>query len=119
MASPPAVHAPLPLTTQLGATALSYPECPPSLGKLAKLWDALIALFIAFVAQLLIAGIQCALGGGKVDFPASILAMAAVFVVFSVSGCILPGVEDFYRKHLKRAVSTTPRISTYQVLTSW
>ena len=104
MASRPAVHSPP--TTDLGDTTLpSSTECRPSQKLLARFWDGVVAIIIALVAQLLIVGIQCALGGESVDFPASILAMAAVFVVFSVSECVLPGVEDFYRKRLKRAVS--------------
>lgn len=106
MASQPAVRSPH--IADLGTPTQPYPERRPSPERLAKLGDGTIAIFIAFVAQLLIAGFQCGLGGGRVDFPASILAMAAVFVIFSVSGCVLPGVEDFYCKRLKGAVSTSP-----------
>lgn len=75
---------------------------------LLRISDGLLALFIAFLAQLLIAGIQCALDGEGIDFPASILAMAAVFIAFSVAGCAFPGVDGFYQKRLKRAVSIPP-----------
>ncbi|KAK4135274.1 hypothetical protein BT67DRAFT_377824 [Trichocladium antarcticum] len=107
MASQPAVRSPH--IAHLGTPTQPYRERRPSPERLAKLGDGAIAIFFAFVAQLLIAGFQCGLGGGRVDFPASILAMAAVFVIFSVSGCILPGVEDFYCKRLKGATDLLNR----------
>ncbi|KAL2134658.1 hypothetical protein VTI74DRAFT_11236 [Chaetomium olivicolor] len=69
----------------------------------------MLAVFIAFAAQLLIAGIQHGLNREGVDFPAPILAMATVFLVFSMAGVVLPGVEDFYRKRLKRATELLNR----------
>ncbi len=60
---------------------------------------------MAFVAQLLIVGIQLGLDQEGSDFPAPILAMVVVFLVFSITGCAITGLEDFYRKRLKRAVS--------------
>lgn len=86
---------------------VSSPPCrlPPEDVRV-KLCDGLLAVLIALVAQLLMTGVQYGLNKGGVDFPASILAMAGVFVVFSLAGCIVPGVEQFYRRRLKRAVST-------------
>jgi hypothetical protein len=63
---------------------------------------------MALVAQLLIAAIQLGLDQENSDFPAPIVAMAAVFLVFSVCGCAVPGLEDFYKKRLRRAVSEMP-----------
>ena len=68
---------------------------------------------MALVAQLLIAAIQLGLDREKSDFPAPILAMAAVFLVFSACGCAVPGLEDFYRKRLRRAVSVRRRDCSY------
>jgi hypothetical protein len=61
---------------------------------------------MAFVAQLLIAGIQLGLDQETSDFPAPILAMVVVFMVFSISGCAIPGLEDFYKAWLKPAVGS-------------
>lgn len=74
---------------------------------LERLRDGFVAVLIASSAQLLIAGIQLGLDQEKSDFPAPILAMAAVFLVFSLLGCVIPELEYFYRKRLKRAVSIT------------
>lgn len=93
-------------TKASGASALSSSTCPALVEFKGKLQDGVVAVFLAFAAQLLIAGIQHGLDQEKTDFPAPILAMAAVFLAFSIAGIILPGVEDFYRKRLKRAVST-------------
>lgn len=92
-----------PPDSTLGATPL---PSPARVEFLAKLQDGFIAVFMAFIAQLLIAGIQFCLDQEKSDFPAPILAMAAVFLLFSISGCVVPGVDDFYKRRLKRAVST-------------
>ncbi|KAK0711929.1 hypothetical protein B0H67DRAFT_492063 [Lasiosphaeris hirsuta] len=67
----------------------------------AGLWTGLVAVIIALLAQLLIAGIQYLLNK-NVDFPPSILAMAVVFSVFLACGRILPGVELFYMRHLRQ-----------------
>jgi hypothetical protein len=75
---------------------------------LQRLLDGVIALVMALVAQLLIAAIQLGLDQENSDFPAPIVAMAAVFLVFSVCGCAVPGLEDFYKKRLRRAVSEMP-----------
>ncbi len=66
---------------------------------------------MAFIAQLLIAVIQLGLDHETSDFPAPILAMAVVFLFFSISGCALPGLEGFYRKWLKPAVSSSWELS--------
>jgi hypothetical protein len=86
----------------LGKTALPSQTRLEFLGKLK---DGSIAVFMAFIAQLLIAGIQFGLDQEKSDFPAPILAMATVFLLFSISGCLMPGVDDFYKRRLKRPVS--------------
>lgn len=74
------------------------------LNALIRFKDGIIAVVIAFLAQLLIAGIQYLLHGA-VDFPPSILAMAGVFVALSMAGWVIPGIEEFYQKRIKRAVS--------------
>ncbi|KAK4187524.1 hypothetical protein QBC35DRAFT_384686 [Podospora australis] len=77
---------------------------------LTRLTDGCTAIAIALVAQLLIAVVDHILGRTKVDFPPSILAMAAVFGVVSLSGCILgTRVETFYRNRLKRAADLLNR----------
>jgi hypothetical protein len=60
---------------------------------------------MGLLAQLLIAGIQLGLDKEQSDFPAPIITMTGVFVLFWMAGCIITGVEDFYHKRLKRAVS--------------
>jgi hypothetical protein len=87
--------------------ATTPPSCPRP-GLLERLRDGLVAVFVGFIAQLLIAGIQLGLNQEKSEFPAPILAMVGVFLLFSGTGCALPGLEDFYRKRLKRAVGTIP-----------
>ncbi|KAK0737233.1 hypothetical protein B0T21DRAFT_286125 [Apiosordaria backusii] len=70
---------------------------------LSRAYDGGIAVGIAFVAQFLMAGIQLVLSvSNKVEFPPSVVAMAAIFGLFCVFGCIFPGTEDFYRNRLKR-----------------
>jgi len=71
---------------------------------LSRLWNGLVAAVIALVAQLLIAGIQWVLDGKGVDLPASILAMGVVFLLFQGSGCVVSGVDSFYKKHLQSPV---------------
>jgi hypothetical protein len=73
---------------------------------LERLRDGAIAVVIALVAQLLIAAIQLGLDQEKSEFPAPILAMAAVFLFFTICGCVAPGLEELYNKRLRRAVST-------------
>ncbi|KAK3368727.1 hypothetical protein B0H63DRAFT_529093 [Podospora didyma] len=75
----------------------------------SNLWDGFMFLVIVVVAQILIAGIQSVLDDNGVDFPPSILAMAGVFLVFSVAGSILPGVEDFYQKWLRSSANLLNR----------
>lgn len=72
---------------------------------LERLRDGAIAVVIALVTQLLIAAIQLGLDQEKSEFPAPILAMAAVFLFFTICGCAIPGLEEFYVKRLRRAVS--------------
>ncbi|KAK4178148.1 hypothetical protein QBC36DRAFT_235056 [Triangularia setosa] len=70
---------------------------------LSRVCDGGIAVGIAIVAQLLMAGIQRVLNvNDKVEFPPSVVAMAAIFGLFCACGCIFPGTEDFYRNRLKR-----------------
>ena len=66
-------------------------------------------MVLAFAAQLLIAGIQLGLDQEGSDFPVPILGMAAVFLLFSATVVAFPGLEDFYRKRLKRAVRGSSR----------
>lgn len=77
----------------------------------SRLVNGSVALVLAFLAQFLIAGIEYLLGDSSVDFPPSILAMALVFMLFSVCGCILPGTEALYRKRLRCAVSSCVRLA--------
>lgn len=81
----------------------SSPACPARL----DFRDGLLAVLIALLAQLIIAGIQHGLDEEGIDFPASILAMAGVFAMLSVFGWVIPGMEVFYRQRLKRAVRMT------------
>ncbi|GAB1319961.1 hypothetical protein MFIFM68171_10171 [Madurella fahalii] len=94
-------------TTAVGATTRSSPVYRIRLHALAKLKDGIPAVLIAFLAQLLIAGIQCMLH--EVNFPPSILAMAGVFVALSVLGWMITGVEDFYQKRIKPAADLLNR----------
>ncbi|KAK0666545.1 hypothetical protein QBC41DRAFT_397958 [Cercophora samala] len=71
---------------------------------LSRVCDGGVAVGIAVVAQLLMAGIQWVLSmnSDNVEFPPSVVAMAAIFGMFCACGCIFPGTESFYRNHLKR-----------------
>jgi hypothetical protein len=89
-------------STGIGATR---PASQERRELLDKLQHGVVAVLIAFLAQLLIAGIQLGLDQERSGFPAPILAMAAVFLVFAICGCTIPGLEEFYRKRLKPAVS--------------
>ena len=107
MASQPSVIATSNVSSS--ATNQSSPPLllPPQSHREARrrISDGLVAVLIATVAQLLLAGIQYVLDERGVDFPPSIVAMTGIFIVFSVSGYFISGVEDFYRKRLRRAVS--------------
>ena len=70
-----------------------------------QIWDGVVATVIVLIAQLIIAAIDLMLDNHSVDFPPSILAMVAVFVVLSAMGCVVPRLEEFYQNHLSRAVS--------------
>lgn len=109
MASQPSVLATSPVsssTTNQSSSPLLQPQ--PYRETRRRIFDGLVAVVIASVAQLLLVGIQYVLDERGVDFPPSIVAMTGVFILFSVSGYFISGVEDFYRKRLKRAVSWTP-----------
>lgn len=108
--TPPAVFtASFPTMRRSEASATITPITSPEPSQHAKLrariQDGFIAVVIALLAQLLIAGIQLGLDQESSDFPAPILAMAAVFLAFSVGGVIIPGLEEFYIQRLKRPVS--------------
>lgn len=87
------------------------PASPPSslprvlVDILPEVRNGLIAILMAAVAQFLIAGIERLLGSSSAEFPASILAMAVVFCLVWTSGLLVSGVDDFYNKHLRCAVS--------------
>lgn len=89
-------------STSVGATQPAFQDRREAR---ERLQDGLTAVFIAFLAQLLIGGIQLGLDQGKSDFPAPILAMAGMFLVFAIGGCAIPELEQFYKKRLRRAVS--------------
>ena len=77
----------------------------PSIKLLTRLWDGMVALLLASVAQFLIAGIERLLEDNSAEFPASILAMAFVFCSIWISGLLVSGVDEFYERHLRCAVS--------------
>lgn len=104
--APPTEAMCLPLST---ATRQRYARLRHHLNKQTQPWDGVVATLLVIVAQLLIAGIDFMLDNHSVDFPPSILAMVALFVVLSACGCVIPRLEEFYQKHLSRAVSVLPR----------
>lgn len=71
----------------------------------ARLRDGLIAVAIGLLAQPLLAVIQHLLNQTPVDFPPSVLAMAFVFSVSLLCGCLFTGADAFYKTHLMPAVS--------------
>lgn len=107
MASSAAVRYCFPTDLESLTTHSRHPQTtiPLPLDLLRRLCDGVSFIAISLVAQLLIAGIQLGLDAENIDFPASILAMAVVFVIFSVIGAIIPGVENWYWRWLKRPVS--------------
>lgn len=80
-----------------------------------RLQDVLIAIVMVFFAQLLIATVQLALNRENADFPATILAMAGLFVVFSISDFFFPGLGRVYTRWLQRPVSTKGRYFQHPV----
>ncbi|KAK4223639.1 hypothetical protein QBC38DRAFT_447160 [Podospora fimiseda] len=103
-------------STASGANMAPTTQSPPVLlspdvyrSTLRRISDGIIAIIIAFIAQLLLAGIQFVLSDRGVDFPPSVVAMTGIFLVFSVCGYFFPGVEDFYQKRLKRAADLLNR----------
>lgn len=89
------------------ATTLRASACQCRWGLSESVRDGLLAIFMALLAQVLIAGIQLGLDREGSDFPAPILAMAGVFVLFSSSSWFIPAAEDFYRRRLRRPVSAS------------
>ncbi|KAH6624095.1 hypothetical protein B0J18DRAFT_427243 [Chaetomium sp. MPI-SDFR-AT-0129] len=83
-------------------TTMTSPRSSQQANLRGRIQDGFIAVVIALLAQLLIAGIQFGLNQESSDFPAPILAMAVVFLVFSFGGVVIPGLEEFYAKRLKR-----------------
>ncbi|KAA8628287.1 hypothetical protein SMACR_08819 [Sordaria macrospora] len=73
------------------------------------IWDGIVATVLVLVAQLLIAGIDLMLDDHSVDFPPSILAMGALFVVTLAIGCVVPGLEGIYQRRLSRATNLLNR----------
>ncbi|KAK3357980.1 hypothetical protein B0T25DRAFT_622561 [Lasiosphaeria hispida] len=98
----PLISSPVSTAERTGAVNRQTLPRSPFLQMRTRLWNGLVAVVIALLAQLLIAGIQYLLSEKNVDFPPSILAMAIVFSVFLVCGRILPGVELFYQRHLRQ-----------------
>ncbi|KAK3334566.1 hypothetical protein B0H65DRAFT_76528 [Neurospora tetraspora] len=104
--APPTEAMCLPLST---ATRQRYARLRHHLNKQTQPWDGVVATLLVIVAQLLIAGIDFMLDNHSVDFPPSILAMVALFVVLSACGCVIPRLEEFYQKHLSRATNLLNR----------
>ncbi|KAJ4392389.1 hypothetical protein N0V85_007095 [Neurospora sp. IMI 360204] len=96
----------LPIST---ATRQRYARLRNNLKGHTQLWDGVAATLLVIVAQLIIAGIDFMLDNRSVDFPPSILAMAAVFVVFSACGCVIPTLEGIYQRRLSRATNLLNR----------
>ncbi|KAK1833585.1 hypothetical protein QBC39DRAFT_328866 [Podospora conica] len=67
----------------------------------ARLKNGGLAALITCLAQLLLTLVQRLLDETHVDFPASIVAMAIVFGVFSIAGHFFPSVNTFYQNHLR------------------
>lgn len=76
-----------------------FSDIPP------RIWNGSIAVLTAMLAQFLVAGIERLLGGNSAEFPASILAMAVAFCLIWTVGLLVSGVDDFYERHLRCAVS--------------
>ncbi|KAM7206147.1 hypothetical protein V8F20_002929 [Naviculisporaceae sp. PSN 640] len=74
-----------------------------------RIWNGLIAILMAMVAQFLVAGIECLLGDSSTEFPASILAMAFLFCLIWTVGLLVSGVDGFYERHLKCAADLLNR----------
>ncbi|KAK4196046.1 hypothetical protein QBC40DRAFT_13939 [Triangularia verruculosa] len=115
MASQATVQSPSTSTSTVRATdsarLLSPPPPPRSYSQpprpyqelLSRICDGGIAAGIALMAQFLMAGIQLVLNmNSNVEFPPSVVAMAAIFGLFCACGCIFPGTEEFYQSRLKR-----------------
>ncbi|KAK3953896.1 hypothetical protein QBC32DRAFT_386306 [Pseudoneurospora amorphoporcata] len=96
----------LPISTP---TRQRYASLRDNLKNQTQLWDGVVATLLVLVAQLLIAGIDLMLDDHGVDFPPSILAMGAVFVVTSAVGCLVPGLERIYQRRLSRATNLLNR----------
>ncbi|KAK3322816.1 hypothetical protein B0H66DRAFT_602244 [Apodospora peruviana] len=94
----PAIVRPTQSTSSVNRTSL-----------LAKFWDGVIAMLLAILAQLLIAGIERLLGPRSGEFPPSILAMTAVFGFISIMSLLVSGVEDFYHRYLRCAADLLNR----------
>lgn len=75
-----------------------------------QLWDGVVASLLVLIAQLVIAGIDLMLDDHAVDFPPSILAMVAVFIIVSAMGCVIARLEGWYQSKLSRAVSVLLRL---------
>ena len=83
-----------------------WPEPRSSAAKLlTTLWNGILALLLAAAAQFIIAGIERILEDNSAEFPAPILAMAVVFCLIWISGLLVSGVDEFYERHLRCAVS--------------
>ncbi len=80
--------------------------------------DYALALAITSAAQCLIAGLEYGLDKLDCPFPPAILAMIGVFGLFSALGGVWRGLETFYQRHLRRAVSDTRRPGS-PMLTTW
>jgi hypothetical protein len=69
----------------------------------------LVALLMFFVAQILMMGLEQALSKASLRFPAAIVAMFVVFLIFLQTGYAWLGMVRFYQKHLRGPVSIPSR----------
>lgn len=111
---PPLPSVPVPLSVPVRSPSGTYPRdtgsvsTPKTPNQPCPEWclrDGLIAVAMTLVAQLLTAAFQVALDRDNSDFPAPILAMAAVFFLFWMLEHIVGGVDEWYSKYLESAVS--------------
>lgn len=75
-----------------------------SLETRGRIWDALVATGLFFLAQFFVCGLQHVTAEIN-NFPAPIIAMLAVAVVMMALTWLVGGVDVFYHRYLRRPVS--------------
>lgn len=91
-----------------GETSASFRPGPRLQGYGIALWNGTVVVLVTIFATFLVSGLQMVQNMLGCPFPAQMLGMLLVFVVFLVSGWVKPGVETFYANHLKKPVSHVP-----------